>query len=186
MLILSSWTKAVIAVECLWEIAMVCRWQNWYYKFVEVMRRNATWECRLVLIDLVKLELLPNKTEEARFKVANDKDRETKKRGCFSAFLFFVKSLICRSFTFQSIPQSARSFLLCRITHYSNIILLSLPISWQYLCGNVEESVIREVGRRVCGGHRIRGERGKTKMRWWCSRLWRFILRVVHVTSCCC
>jgi hypothetical protein len=29
-----------------------------------------------VLIDLVTLELLPNKTEEARFKEANDKDRK--------------------------------------------------------------------------------------------------------------
>jgi hypothetical protein len=30
-----------------------------------------------------------------------------------------------------------------------------------------------------------RGERGKAKKRWWYWRLRRFILRVVHVTSCC-
>jgi hypothetical protein len=46
-------------------------------KLVAVMRRNARWECRLVLIELVTLELLPNITEEARFKKANDKDRKT-------------------------------------------------------------------------------------------------------------
>jgi hypothetical protein len=48
-------------------------------KLVEVMSRNARWECRLVLIEPVTLELLPNIAEEARFKKikANDKDRET-------------------------------------------------------------------------------------------------------------
>jgi hypothetical protein len=32
------------------------------------MKWNARWECRLVLIEPVMLELLANKTEEARFR----------------------------------------------------------------------------------------------------------------------
>jgi hypothetical protein len=95
------------------------------------MRRNAGWECRLVLIELVTLELLPYKTEEARFKKANDKDRKRdrlKKQVAFQhsySLLSLSDTEVSRFNLFRN-PLDHSSF---AVTHYSNIILLSVPIS---------------------------------------------------------
>jgi hypothetical protein len=107
------------AVECLWEVAIMCRWQNWYYK--SVVRGGNEKECEMGMSLGVNRAGHAGVTRKQNWrstfqkkktnKKANDKDRKTKKTGCLlPAFLFFVKPLRRRSFTFQSIWQCPRSF----------------------------------------------------------------------------